>query len=80
MKIEVFESGCCQASNLHELVVRANGECGRAAEIARFTDSLEAIKRGIMRTPALVIDGRVVCAGRTPKYEEIAALLAGGKA
>lgn len=79
MKIEVFEAGCCQASNLHELVVRADGESGGGAEVTRFTDGLEAVKRGIMRTPALVIDGRVVCAGRTPKYEEIADWLGRGK-
>lgn len=79
MKIEVFESGCCKSSNLYDMVVRADGESGTGAEVTRFADAMEAIKRGIMRTPALVIDGRVVCAGRTPKYEEISGWLSGGK-
>lgn len=79
MRIEVFEACCCKASNLYDMVVRADGESGSGAEVTRYTDSMDAIKRGIMRTPALVIDGRVVCAGRTPKYEEISGWLAGGK-
>ncbi|NLI14185.1 MAG: thioredoxin family protein [Peptococcaceae bacterium] len=42
-------------------------------------DTMEAVKRGIMRTPALVIDGKVLCAGRVPKYEEVVGWLSGSK-
>lgn len=79
MKIDVFESGCCKTSDVYELVSRVIDESGGKAELIRFTDQMEAINRGIMRTPALVIDGKVVCAGRTPKREEIAGWLTGGK-
>jgi predicted thioredoxin/glutaredoxin len=77
MKVEVFEAGCCGASNVYELVSQVSG--GRA-EVVRFTDQMEAIKRGIMRTPAVVVGGKVMCAGRAPKREEIEGWLTGGKA
>ena len=79
MKIEVFESGCCKTSDVYELVCRAIEESGGKAEVIRLTYQMEAIKRGIMRTPAVVIDGKVVCAGRTPKREEITGWLTGDK-
>ncbi|MBP2627585.1 MAG: Thioredoxin [Firmicutes bacterium] len=78
MKIEVFESSCCKASNVYGLVERAMNESGVNAEVTKETDMVEAIKRGIMRTPALIIDGKVVCAGRVPEYEEVAKWLLGG--
>lgn len=79
MKVEVFESCCCsKGGGLYESVLQAAG--GNAGiEIVKFTDAMDAVKRGLMRTPAIVIDGRAVCAGRTPKSEEIVAWLAGGK-
>ncbi|MDT8901676.1 thioredoxin family protein [Anaeroselena agilis] len=77
MKIEIFEA-CC-GSGMYDLVLRVAGQSGAAPEVARSTDPLEAVSRGILRTPALVIDGRVMCAGRTPKQEEIAVWLAGGQ-
>ncbi|MHC1757923.1 MAG: thioredoxin family protein [Negativicutes bacterium] len=80
MKIEVFESGCCKPSNVYELVERAVEESGVHAEMTKVSDTIEALKRGIMRTPALVIDDKVVCAGRVPEYNEIINWLSGGKA
>ncbi|MFA4884464.1 MAG: thioredoxin family protein [Desulfotomaculaceae bacterium] len=79
MKIEVFESSCCKSSNVYDLVERAVNESGVNAEVTKASDTMEAIKRGIMRTPALVIDGKAVCAGRAPKYEEVVDWLSGGK-
>ena len=79
MKIEVFESGCCKASNVYGLVERAVEESGVHAEITKVSDTIEALKRGIMRTPALVIDGKAVCAGRIPEYGEVMNWISGGK-
>ncbi len=79
MKVEVFESCCCsKAGGLYESVLQAAG--GKTdIEVVKYTDAMDALKRGLMRTPAIVIDGRAVCAGRTPKSEEIAAWLNDGK-
>ncbi|MBP2667527.1 MAG: Thioredoxin [Firmicutes bacterium] len=79
MKIEVFESGCCKPSNVYGLVERAVNESSVNAEMTKVSDTIEAVKRGIIRTPALVIDDKVVCAGRVPEYDEIVNWLSGGK-
>jgi len=79
MKIEVFESSCCKPSNVYGLVERAISENGVNAEVTKASDAMEAIKRGIMRTPALVIDGQVVCAGHVPEYEKVVGWILGGK-
>lgn len=41
------------------------------AEVDKITDYLEIVKYGVMRTPALVIDGRVVLYGRVPTVDEL---------
>ncbi|WP_094607315.1 hypothetical protein SPSIL_038890 [Sporomusa silvacetica DSM 10669] len=79
MKIEVFEASCCKPTNVYGLVERVMSENGVNAEVTKASDAMEAIKRGIMRTPALVIDGKVVCAGRVPEYEEVVGWILGGK-
>ena len=79
MKIEVFEASCCKPTNVYGLVEQAMRENGVNAEVTKESDMMEAIKRGIMRTPAIIIDGKVVCTGRVPEYEEVVGWLAGGK-
>lgn len=81
MKIEVFVSGCCcSSSNLESIVKAVLEKEGIPAEVIKIDDMMAAIQRGIMRTPALAIDGKVVCSGRNPKEEEVRNWLTGGKA
>ena len=80
MKIEVFLSGCgCNSSTLESTVKAVLAEEGIAAEVTKIDDMMAAIQRGIMRTPALAIDGKVVCSGRNPKEEEVRNWLTGGR-
>ena len=79
MKIEVFESSCCNTTNLFELVLRAVNESDVKSAVTQVTDTMETLKRGIIRTPALVVDGKVVCAGRVPKFGEIVNWIGGDK-
>lgn len=71
MKIEVFGSGCCNCTKLYEIVEGVIGRTGTDAEIVKVSDMKEIVSRGIMRTPALAVNGKVVCAGRVPKTEEV---------
>ena len=48
---------------------------GLDAEIAKVTDINEITSRGVMLTPALVVDGEVKVSGRVPSPEEIQAML-----
>ncbi|MBP2635163.1 MAG: redox-active disulfide protein 2 [Firmicutes bacterium] len=79
MKIEVFEASCCKPTNVYGLVERAMSENGIRAEVTKSVDVMEAVKRGIMRTPAIIVDGKVVYTGRIPEYEEVVGWLTGGK-
>lgn len=78
MKIEIFGSGCCSCNDLSSLVEKAVQAKSLDAQVVKVTDMMDIVKRGIMRTPALAVDGRIVCTGRVPKYEEVFNWLSGG--
>ncbi len=74
-KIEVLGHGCRNCQMLEEAAREAVGLAGVEAEIVKVTDDGEIASYGIMQTPGLVIDGRVVSAGRVPAVGDIAAWL-----
>jgi len=71
MKIEVFGSGCSKCTELYDIVKDVISKAGKEAEIIKVNDMKEIVSRGIMRTPALAVNGKVLCAGRIPKPEEV---------
>ena len=74
--IEVLGPGCRRCTELHTTVHEVVAAAGVAADVRAVTDPAEIVGRGFfMRTPGLVIDGRVVAAGRVPSRREIAAWL-----
>ncbi len=75
MQIKVLGSGCANCKKLYKLVQDAVKELGRDDEIIYVTDMAEIAMAGVMRTPALIIDGAVRVSGRVPKLDEIKELL-----
>ena len=71
MKIEVLGTGCAKCDRLGEAVEAAAKELGVQCEIEHIRDITEIVKRGVMTTPALVIDGKVVATGRVPSHAEL---------
>lgn len=71
MKIEILGSGCPKCRSLTALVERVVKETGAAAEIVKVEDIAEIVKRGVLSTPVLVIDGEVKLVGRTASADEI---------
>ena len=71
MKIEILGTGCPKCKKLHELAEEAFKELGVSAEIIKVTDINKIIDYGVMVTPALVIDGNVMVAGKIPEKEGI---------
>ena len=73
--IEVLGPGCnnCQRleKNAREAVVMAGVE----AQVVHVTDPREIVAHGIMSTPGLIIDGKVVSYGRVPTAGDIAVWL-----
>lgn len=75
MKIEVLGTGCTKCSKLYEAAKAAVAQRGVTAEVTHVTDLTELMKRGVMVTPALAVDGQVKSAGKVLKAEDIAKFL-----
>lgn len=75
MVIKVLGSGCMNCQKLEALAVKAVGELGLDAQVLKVTDVRDIMGYGVMSTPALVVDERLVVAGRVPSYDEVMALL-----
>ncbi|MFA7074973.1 MAG: thioredoxin family protein [Endomicrobiaceae bacterium] len=75
-EIKVLGTGCCsKCQNLYEAVKQKASELNIGAEVIKSTDINEIMKYGIMSTPAIVIDGKVVAYGNVPSSEEIEKIL-----
>ena len=75
MNIKVLGGGCCRCENLLEAVKEAVAEKGIEAEIEYITDMGKIMEYGIMSTPALMINNKVVSMGRVLKAKDIAKYL-----
>jgi small redox-active disulfide protein 2 len=78
MKIEILGTGCPKCQSLARNAEQAVKEAGVQAEIVKVTEIREIMKRGVMFTPALAIDGTVRSAGKVLSPEEIKKLFPGG--
>jgi small redox-active disulfide protein 2 len=75
MNIKVLGGGCCKCENLLEAVKEAVAEKGVDAEIEYITDMARIMEYGIMSTPALMIDNKIVSMGRVLKTKDVLRLL-----
>lgn len=71
MNIKVLGGGCCKCENLLEAVKAAVVEKGVDAEIEYITDMAQIMEYGIMSTPALMVDSKVVSMGRVLKVKDV---------
>ncbi len=77
-RIEVLGSGCPNCQKLEANAREAVGMAGVDAEIIHVTDYREIAARGVISTPGLAIDGRLVSTGRIPAAGDIAEWLSVG--
>ena len=71
-KVEVLGSGCPNCQRLAANAQEAAAMAGVEVEIVKVTDYAQIAGYGIMSTPGLVIDGKVVSYGRVPSAGDIA--------
>lgn len=80
IQVEVLGTGCKKCQQLEANARAAIAALNLEAEVFHITDPIEIAKRGVMSTPALTLNGKVVSKGKVLSSEEIQPLLqaAGG--
>ena len=73
--IEVLGTGCMKCTRLFKNVEIAVKELGINAEIKKVDDIAEIIERGVMLTPALVVNGETKVSGRVADVKELKEIL-----
>jgi small redox-active disulfide protein 2 len=74
--LQILGPGCAKCHMLANHTEQAAEALGLDFTIEKITDIGGIIAFGIMATPALVVDGKVVVSGRVPTVDSIKALLA----
>ncbi|MDO4594721.1 MAG: thioredoxin family protein [Tissierellia bacterium] len=73
--IKILGSGCAKCEALEQNVREAVKELKIDKEISHVRDFAEIASYGVMSTPAIVMDGKVLCAGRVLTKSEVKELL-----
>ena len=71
MEIEVLGTGCPKCKALEKAANDAVSAAGVDATVSKVEDIMQIMQFGVMTTPALVVDGKVVVKGRVASVEEI---------
>jgi len=71
LSIKVLGPGCANCVKVAEVAQKAVNTLSIEAQIEKVTEMPEIIKYRIMATPGLVINEKVVCAGRIPTAAEV---------
>ncbi len=79
MKIQILGIGCPRCQELEKRVIAALTELGIAADLEKITDIKKFAAMGVLMTPGLVIDGKVVSQGKIPSKEELKKLFTGNQ-
>ncbi len=73
--VKVLGSGCASCNQLEEHTRQALLELGMDTSIEHVTDFIAIAGYGVMTTPALVVDGKVLSSGKVLSKEDVLALL-----
>ena len=75
MRIQIAGPGCMNCKTTEQRVINACAELDLDADISHVYDYNEIAKLGVLRTPAVVIDGQIAIMGRVPSVAELKTLL-----
>ncbi len=75
MRFEVIGSGCRKCMELEKRVREAVAGIGLKAEVVHTYDVNRLIELGVVSTPALVLDGKVILSGMLPTTEYLTSLI-----
>jgi small redox-active disulfide protein 2 len=75
MNIKILGTGCSKCKTLEKLTLDAVIDLGLSADIEKVEDIVRIMKYGVMSTPALVVDEKIILSGRVPSPVEIREIL-----
>lgn len=64
MNVKVIGQGCPKCTKLYENVLAALEELEIEAEVEKVENLLDIVKLGVMTSPAVMVDGKLVVSGR----------------
>ena len=70
-EIKVLGSGCAKCSDTAKLIETVAAEKGVTIALEKITDMAKIVAYGVMSTPGVVVDGKVVHAGGMPGREKV---------
>lgn len=75
MKIKVLGEGCKKCSELYDNTKEAISLLGIDADLEKVEDLIEIVKLGVMASPSLMVDGKLLISGRVASVKTILKLL-----
>ncbi len=75
MKIKVLGTGCSKCGTLEQLTIDTVKEIGIEATVEKEQDIMKIMEYGVLQTPGLVINDKVVINGRIPSKKELIELI-----
>ena len=75
MEIKILGTGCPKCKTLEKLTREVVAETGIETNISKVEDIMQIMNYGVVATPALVVDEKVVIKGRVPSANEIKQIL-----
>jgi small redox-active disulfide protein 2 len=66
LTIKVLGPGCCRCNDLEKMCINVLAENDIDADLQKITDMKEIAKLGVMSTPALIINDKVMVNGKLP--------------
>ncbi|MBO9368592.1 MAG: TM0996/MTH895 family glutaredoxin-like protein [Chloroflexi bacterium] len=76
LTIKVLGSGCANCKRVEQIAQKVVAEMGFQAQIVKVTDYKDILTHSVLSTPGLVINEKLVCAGRIPTPAEVTTWLA----
>ncbi len=75
MEIKILGTGCAKCKSLEKITRQAVADMGLDAQVSKEEDIMKIMAYGVLQTPGLVINDKVVMSGRLPSASEIESII-----